>query len=49
MNGAEMMGKVLRVSFARNAKYREGSNKPVWADEKYTESKAPAEEKETEV
>ncbi len=48
MNGAELFGRVLKVSYAKRAKFREGSNKPVWAEEKYIASKAQAEERETE-
>jgi len=35
MNEAELCGRVIRVSFAKQQKLKEGSNKPIWMDENY--------------
>ena len=48
MDNAELMGRVLHVTYAKNAKYKEGTGKAIWADEKFILSKTQAEDKETE-
>jgi peptidyl-prolyl isomerase E (cyclophilin E) len=50
MNDSELMGKVIKVNYAKPIKLKEGSNKPLWAQDKYlyqasTDSKAEAQEK----
>eukprot|EP00826_Nyctotherus_ovalis_P009954 TRINITY_DN1263_c0_g1_i4.p1 TRINITY_DN1263_c0_g1~~TRINITY_DN1263_c0_g1_i4.p1 ORF type:complete len:146 (-),score=18.44 TRINITY_DN1263_c0_g1_i4:111-503(-) len=48
MDGAELLGKVIHVSHAKNPKFRDETNRPIWAEEKFILSKAEAEEKEPE-
>ena len=35
MNDAELCGRVLRVSFARPQRFKEGPQKPIWMQEEY--------------
>lgn len=35
MNDAELCGRVLRVSFARPQRFKEGTQKPIWTEEDY--------------
>jgi len=35
MNDSELCGRVLRVSFAKPQKFKEGSQKPIWTEEEY--------------
>jgi len=35
MNDAELCGRVLRVTFAKPQKFKEGSHKPIWTEEEY--------------
>lgn len=39
MNEAELCGRVIKVSFAKQQKFKEGSNKPIWMDENYHKNK----------
>ena len=48
MDGAELLGKVIHVSEAKNPKFHGEPNKPIWSKEKFILSKAEAEEKEPE-
>ena len=46
MSDAELCGRVLRVSFARPQRFKEGTQKPIWMDEDYHRMKEE-ESKET--
>jgi peptidyl-prolyl isomerase E (cyclophilin E) len=46
MNDAELCGRVLRVSFARPQRFKEGTQKPIWMEEDYHRMKEE-ESKET--
>jgi peptidyl-prolyl isomerase E (cyclophilin E) len=35
MNDAELCGRVIRVSFARPQRFKEGNQKPIWMEEDY--------------
>jgi peptidyl-prolyl isomerase E (cyclophilin E) len=35
MNDAELCGRVIRVSFARPQRFKEGTQKPIWMEEDY--------------
>jgi RNA recognition motif-containing protein len=40
MNDAELCGRVLRVSFARPQRFKEGTGKPIWMEENYHKNKS---------
>jgi peptidyl-prolyl isomerase E (cyclophilin E) len=35
MNDAELCGRVLRVTFAKPQRFKEGTQKPIWMEEEY--------------
>jgi hypothetical protein len=45
MNDAELCGRVLRVSFARPQRFKEGGQKPIWTQEEYHKKVGKNEEK----
>jgi len=38
MSDAELCGRVLRVTFSKPQKFKEGSKKPIWTEEAYHET-----------
>lgn len=38
MNDSELCGRVIRVSFAKQQRFKEGFHKPIWMEEDYNKN-----------